>query len=106
MRASGIKRLNRLLSAALALVIALAPLLPAAAAQGDVLYVSTTAQMINLSKNCTSDAYSKGLTVVLKADIQLANSKYKPIPVFCGTFDGNGHTIKGLTIKGKGSKRH
>lgn len=95
---------NRCISAALALLLCLAPLLPPAAAQGDVVYISTTAQMIDLSKKCTSDAYSKGLTVVLNADIQLANSKYKPIPVFCGTFDGNGHTIKGLTVKGKGSK--
>ena len=44
----------------------------------------------------------KGKTVVLNADIDLANEEWTPIgylgKTFKGTFDGNGHTIKNLYI--------
>ena len=44
-------------------------------------------------------------TIKLTADIDLSGKEWKPIGVtlgkaFCGTFDGNGHVIKGLKITG------
>jgi ABC-type phosphate transport system substrate-binding protein len=42
-------------------------------------------------------------TFNLTADITMAKP-WAPIPAFAGTLNGNGHTIKGLTVEGTGSK--
>ena len=39
------------------------------------------------------------LNIILTADIDLTGTEWTPIPKFAGTFDGNGKTITGLTIK-------
>ena len=41
--------------------------------------------------------------MVLAGDLDLADSDFKSIPTFGGTFDGGGHTISGLTFDGDGS---
>lgn len=56
-----------------------------------------------LSADCAIDSYSDGLTVSLEADLDLSGEKYYPIPAFNGTFNGNGHTIKGFQPAGDGS---
>lgn len=53
--------------------------------------------LYNLSINCESEDYSKGITVSLDSDIYLT-SKFTPIPYFSGVFKGNQHTIYGLDI--------
>lgn len=95
------------LAAALALCLGLLfPAAPAAQAAENsprTLYISTAAELALLSKDCTLDAYSRNLTVVLTADIDLSGVEFAPIPVFCGDFNGAGHTVSGFSFTEKGS---
>lgn len=77
--------------------------LPAAAAS-DTVTLSTVQDFVDFSKQCTRDTWSQGLTVELTADLDLSGSDFTPVPIFQGTFHGNGHTISGLSFDRKGSK--
>ena len=55
------------------------------------------------TENCRLDSYSQDLYVVLDADLDLSDTEFKGIPIFCGTFDGQGHTIKGIELTADGS---
>ena len=46
----------------------------------------------------------QGKPVVLTADIDLGRVNFSPIPIFRGTFEGNGHTISGLNLDQDGSQ--
>lgn len=86
---------------ALALLCTLA--LPAAAA-ADTVTISSVQDFVQFSKQCTRDTWSQGITVELTADLDLSNEEITPVPIFQGTFHGNGHTISGLSLETKGSK--
>lgn len=77
--------------------------LPALAAAPD-LVIDSREDFLTFAQNCTSDAWSQGLTVSLTADIDLSGSGFTAIPIFQGTFHGNGHTIQGFSLTGKGSR--
>lgn len=77
--------------------------LPAAAAS-DTVTIATAQDFADFSKQCTRDTWSQGLTVELTADLDLSGSHFTPVPIFQGTFHGNGHTISGLSFDKKGSK--
>ena len=66
------------------------------------LAISDEAGLIAFAESCRLDTYSKDLYVTLTSDITLSG-EFTPIPVFAGTFDGNGHTISGLKITSDGS---
>lgn len=66
------------------------------------LTISDEEGLLRFAENCRLDSYSQNLYVTLSADITLSG-EFTPIPVFSGTFDGNGHTISGLKIKKDGS---
>lgn len=70
---------------------------------GDTIHVSSAEDLLKLSEACKYDAYSRGKTVVLDGDIDLVGVDYVPIPTFGGTFDGQGHTISGLSLDGDGA---
>lgn len=76
--------------------------LPAAAA--DTVTISSVQDFVQFSKQCTRDTWSQGITVELTADLDLSNEEITPVPIFQGTFHGNGHTISGLSLETKGSK--
>lgn len=78
-------------------------ILPAAAAS-DTVTIATAQDFVDFSKQCTRDTWSQGLTVELTADLDLSGSDFTPVPIFQGTFHGNGHTISGLSFDKKGSK--
>lgn len=42
---------------------------------------------------CTLDSNSKGLTVNLNCDIEFIGNEFVCVPIFCGHFNGNDHTI-------------
>lgn len=86
---------------ALALLCTLA--LPAAAA-ADTVTISSVQDFVQFSKQCTRDTWSRGITVELTADLDLSDQAITPVPIFQGTFHGNGHTISGLSLEPKGSK--
>ena len=75
---------------------------PPARAAG-TLSIGTAEEFLGFAANCSLDSYSWELHVVLTADIDLRGHDFDGIPIFCGTFDGQGHTISGLKIQGKGS---
>ena len=65
--------------------------------------VSNLESFLSLAENCRLDAYSENLRVVLRANIDLTGTGFSGIPTFAGTFEGNGYTIKGLSITKEGS---
>lgn len=77
--------------------------LPAAAAS-DTVTIATVQDLIDFSKQCTRDTWSQGITVELTTDLDLSGSDFTPVPIFQGTFHGNGHTISGFSFEKKGSK--
>lgn len=72
-------------------------------ADGDIITISNEDDLIKFSKNCTLDTWSQGKTVNLTCDIELDSSDFTPIPIFSGTFNGNGYTISGLKLSRNGS---
>ena len=68
--------------------------------------ISSPAQLAGLSYLCTQkDVTFEGKTISLTADIDISGNEWEPIGnpygntgIFMGTFDGQGHTVSGLTI--------
>ena len=78
---------------------------PAALAAESTVTIKTAEDLAELSRNCTLDTWSQGKTVILENDLDLHSIDFTPIPTFSGTFQGNGHTISGLTLTGSGNVR-
>ena len=90
--------LRRRGTAAILALLLLLSLCPAAlAAEKGTLSIGTLEELADFADRCASDAYSKDLTVVLTADIDAAGTEMA-IPVFSGTFDGQGHRIYNLEL--------
>ena len=101
------RNISKILSLLLAAVLILSLVAPAALAAESAgsIYLRTTEDLAELSRNCTLDSWSQGKTVYLEADIDLTGVDFSPIPTFGGTFEGQGHTISGLSITGSGNVR-
>lgn len=67
--------------------------------------ITTAEEFLAFSENCRLDSFSAGKTVFLDADIDLTGLNFSGIPIFSGTFHGNGHRISGLCITDAGSRR-
>ena len=78
---------------------------PAALAAESTVTIKTAEDLAELSRNCTLDTWSQEKTVILENDLDLHGIDFTPIPTFSGTFQGNGHTISGLTLTGSGNVR-
>lgn len=98
------RRRNNWLAGLLALTILFSLAAPAAAVGGEIT-LSTAEDLAELARNCTLDSWSRGKRVVLAADIDLSGKEISPIPTFGGSFDGQGHTISGLSLTGSGNVR-
>lgn len=103
------KRIKKIISVVLAIALGIMPqtVCFAAGAQtqrtdGREIIISDAAGLAELAQGCREDTYSENLRVTLSADIVLTGD-FEPIPVFCGTFDGAGHTISALSITSNGS---
>lgn len=70
---------------------------------GTILRIISTEGFLRFAENCRLDSYSKNLSVRLCADIDLSGTGFSGIPIFSGTFEGNGYTISGLQLDGDGS---
>ena len=86
----------RLLSGLLSLLLLLS-LCPAVFAAEGTISIGTLEELTAFAKRCASDDYSNGLTVVLTADIDVDGDAVS-IPIFLGSFDGQGHKITGLQL--------
>ena len=68
----------------------------------EILEISTTEEFLAFAGQCYMDSWSAGKWVVLKQDIDLTGTDFETIPIFCGTFDGGGHTVSGFSNVGDG----
>ena len=71
--------------------------------EGKTLRIARRQQFLDFAENCRLDSYSRNLSVILLTDIDLTGVDFSGIPIFCGNFDGNGHTVSGLSITRDGS---
>ncbi len=67
------------------------------------LTISSEKEFLKFAQNCQRDSYSRNLKVTLQADLVLTNWDFNGIPTFSGIFDGNNHTISGMSIHTEGS---
>lgn len=76
------------------------PLSGTAEKKTETVHIKNEEDLRELARNCSLDTWSLNKTVELDADIEIDNSKvqFLPVPIFCGTFNGNGHTISGFRI--------
>lgn len=81
----------------------ISPVYAAAASAVDSIFISSAEEMISFAEKCTLDSWSKGKTATLTDDIDLTGTDFKPVPIFLGTFDGAGHTVRGVRITETGS---
>lgn len=80
------------------LLISLLPVTQVLADGDGAIHIKSAEDLRSLAHSCTLDSWSRGKTVVLDNDIELTDDDELPIPTFGGTFNGNGHTISGLSI--------
>ncbi len=96
---------RRLFALLLAILLTWTLAAPALAAESGDIHLRTAQDLVTFSQNCALDSWSVGKTVYLDADIDLTGSQFQPIPIFNGTFYGQGHTISGFTLTGSGDDR-
>lgn len=98
------KTVTRILSILLALTLLCGLSLPVWAqeeTEAATVSIRTAEDLMKLAENCSLDSWSLGKIVVLNADISLEGVNFTPIPSFGGTFNGNGHSITGLSVSGE-----
>ena len=95
---------KRMISMALCLMLLMGIALPVFAEETTVqLSLSNAEEFLAFAENCRLDSYSQNLTVILENDIDLSGVAFEAVPIFSGSFDGNGHTVSGLSITADGS---
>ena len=72
-------------------------------ADENTIRITSVEDLQKLSENCKLDAYSRDKTVILETDLSLDGVVFAPVPTFGGVFDGQGHTISGLSLEGDAS---
>lgn len=98
------KKLTAVLLAAL-LILSLMPSVFAAEGGSDVRKISDERQFLAFLESCARESYSRDVRFVLTKDLDLGGLSVSPAPYFAGEFDGGGHTIRGLSLTGAGSRR-
>ncbi len=99
---------KKLISMLLSVLLLLSAALPVyadepATPQSRTITIVNLKTLEKLAENCRLDSYSQDLVVSLQADLDLTGSDFAGIPIFCGRFEGNGHTIRGLNLTHEGS---
>lgn len=98
---------KRILSLLLSLFLLIAIAVPAVADNEEPaaqeLRITSLEDFLTFAENCRLDSFSQNLTVCLGCDLDLSSAELEGIPIFCGTFLGNGHTITGISITADGS---
>lgn len=69
----------------------------------EIIHIKSVEDFEKFSENCIVDAYSRGRVFSLDADLDVRGANIVPVAIFCGTFEGNGHSISGFTMKETGS---
>lgn len=67
--------------------------------------ISTVNDFKDFTEKCVYDEYSKNKKFVLQNDIDLNGVEIKGAEVFCGVFEGGGHSIRNLKLSFEGSNK-
>ncbi|MBQ7859264.1 MAG: hypothetical protein IJ347_03905, partial [Faecalibacterium sp.] len=98
---------KRFFSLLLCCAFALTAALPVWAAKqqptSTLLTIDSAEEFLQFTEHCRLDRYSQNLQVTLQADIDLSGTGFAGVPIFCGSFEGDGHTIAGLEITAEGT---
>ena len=100
---------KRIVSVLLCVVLLLGMTIPVYAADDQEnpvvaeIRISTLDEFLQFAEKCRLDSYSQNLLVSLESDIDLTGVQFEGVPIFSGTFRGNGHTIWGLLLENDGS---
>lgn len=76
---------------------------PPAFAEGDTIAIDSKDAFVAFARTCTLDSASQGKAAELMCDIDFSGDEFIPVPTFGGTFNGNGYTLSGISISGRGS---
>lgn len=68
-----------------------------------VIEIVSEKDFLTFSKSCYTQNYSERKIFSLQNDLDLTGMEIEPIPLFCGTFEGNGHEIRGISMDISGS---
>ncbi len=103
------KKLHKIVSVISAAALAVSLIIPvknfAETVNTDrTVYISDTDEFLKFAEECRLDSASINMKVELKADIDLSGNDFLGVPIFCGTFNGNGHTVSGLSIHDSASE--
>lgn len=82
----------------LILILAMLPIKPIQA-EDEVIVIHTVEEFNDFVDYSRLDTWSQNKTVYLANDLDFSEQAYTPVPIFSGTFDGQGHTISGIQIK-------
>ncbi|MBD5138491.1 MAG: hypothetical protein HDT24_04160 [Ruminococcus sp.] len=96
------KILSFLTSAAMTMTFAAPAAVFAEANARNEIHIVSQTDFAEFVKSCVLDSNTIGKKYYLECDIELPYD-FKPIPTFCGMFEGNGHTVSGLNIAESGS---
>lgn len=96
---------NKIISFLTALVIMLNILPMCIVRADDTVAISTVNDLKEFFEKCVYDEYSKNKKFVLQNDIDLKGAEIKSAEVFCGIFEGGGHSIKNVKLSFEGSNK-
>ncbi|MCR5089526.1 MAG: hypothetical protein K6C08_08450 [Oscillospiraceae bacterium] len=71
----------------------------------ETVYLSTPEDFLYFAQSCAKERYSLGRSFVLRNDIDLSGLDCEPAGYFAGSFDGGGHSIRGVQIETDGSRQ-
>lgn len=66
------------------------------------LSIGSAEEFLIFAENCRLDSYSQNLSVTLLSDVDLTDTGFSGVPIFCGSFDGAGHTVT-FSLSAEGS---
>lgn len=100
--------MKRVVSAGLALFLASVSILgqrplDAVYAASAVIEINDKSDWLSFAASASAESATRGRTVELTADLDFSGEEIKPVPVFCGTFQGNGHKISGVSVSQSGA---
>ncbi|MEA4973350.1 MAG: hypothetical protein VB119_09280 [Candidatus Metalachnospira sp.] len=99
------RRTSKLMAVFIALIMVLSESVPVLAEITDSsnITISTVDDFMSFASKCSLDTWSRKKTITLANDLDLSDSEFQCIPIFGGTFDGDGHSIIGVNITSAGS---
>lgn len=98
------RRFHKKIAFILSLTLSITGAAPSFADQSQKeIVLRTEEEFLAFAKNCYTQVYSDGQIFSLQNDLDLTGMELTPIPLFCGTFEGNGHEIRGMVLEHSGS---